>query len=141
MVRRINVVSLVLVGVLLAGCGGGGASQSAGAAKGSAGGASLTVSGKDIAFAETTLSAPANQPININFRNVGALEHSIIFDLPPAGDKGGDMGIPKDWTSAPKGIPPGKSETLVLPALPAGEYKYYCHVPGHETMIGTLTVK
>ncbi|MCW5854306.1 MAG: cupredoxin domain-containing protein, partial [Anaerolineae bacterium] len=93
------------------------------------------------AFVETAVTADAGKAITINFKNTGALEHSLIFDLPPAGDKAGDVGIPKDWANNLRGITPGKSETLQLPALDAGTYKYYCHVPGHETMVGTLTVK
>lgn len=144
--RRYGVlVSLTLLVVALAACGGGaGASSPSGAVNAAPAPKDaqvLNVSSKDIAFVETTLSAQAGKPIAVNFKNTGALEHSIIFDLPPAGDKGGDAGLPKDWTSSMRGLGSGKSDRLDLPALEAGTYKYYCHIPGHETMVGTLTVK
>jgi uncharacterized cupredoxin-like copper-binding protein len=101
----------------------------------------LAITGKDIVFAETAVSATAGKPIAVNFKNAGALEHSIIFDLPPTGDKAGDLGLPADWANSLRGVGAGKSETLVLPALQPGAYQYYCHVPGHEAMVGTLTVR
>ena len=140
--RSWMIVGVFVLVVALAGCGGGSANSagSTGAAA-LAGGASLSISGKDIAFVETALSADAGKPLTVSFKNVGALEHSLIFDLPPTGDKAGDVGVPKDWATTPRGIGPGKSETLQLPALDPGTYKYYCHVPGHDLMVGTLTVK
>lgn len=127
----ISMLILVLLGV--AACGGG---------SGGAGGTTLKVTGKDIAFSETQMTAAANQPITVNFTNSGALAHSIIFDLPPANDKAGDVGVPPGWANG-QGIAAGQSATLNLPALPAGQYRYYCAVPGHTEagMVGTLTVK
>lgn len=124
-------LALVLL-LALAACGG----------SGGAGGTTQKVTGKDIAYTETQLTAPANQPITINFTNSGALVHSIVFDLPPANDKAGDVGVPAGWATG-QGIAAGQSATLTLPALPAGQYRYYCAVPGHTEagMVGTLTVK
>ena len=141
--RSLVIVSVLVLALALAACGGGSGSStgSTGAAAPAAGGTSLSISGKDIAFVETALSADAGKPLTVNFKNVGALEHSLIFDLPPAGDKAGDVGVPKDWANNLRGVGPGKSETLQLPALDPGTYKYYCHVPGHDLMVGTLTVK
>ncbi|MFN8484151.1 MAG: plastocyanin/azurin family copper-binding protein [Anaerolineae bacterium] len=106
------------------------------------GGGALKVTGKDIAFAETQLTAAANQPVAINFTNSGALAHSLVFDLPPANDKAGDVGVPAGWATG-QGVAAGQSASLSLPALPPGQYRYYCSVPGHAEagMVGTLTVK
>ncbi|MFN8500197.1 MAG: plastocyanin/azurin family copper-binding protein [Anaerolineae bacterium] len=106
------------------------------------GGGALKVTGKDIAFAETQLTAAANAPLTVTFSNAGALAHSLIFDLPPANDKAGDVGVPNGWATG-QGIAAGQSATLNLPALPPGQYRYYCAVPGHAEagMVGTLTVK
>jgi uncharacterized cupredoxin-like copper-binding protein len=130
---------IFVLAVALAACNGGGGSQSDVNIPPDS--QVLNVSGRDIAFNETAITATAGKPIAINFKNAGFLEHSLIVDLPPAGDKAGDMGVPSDWQSTPRGIQPGKSDTLLLPALPAGSYKYYCHVPGHDQMVGTLTVQ
>ncbi len=138
--RSWMVVSVVALLAVLAACGGS-ENNTGSTSAAPAGGAGLSISGKDIAFVETAVTADAGKPLTVNFKNTGALEHSLIFDLPPAGDKAGDVGLPKDWTNSLRGIAPGKSETLQLPALDPGTYRYYCHVPGHDTMVGTLTVK
>ena len=132
--RRVEMIGVVVVIVLsVAACSGG---------AGGAGGTTLKVTGKDIAFTETQLTASANQPLTVNFTNSGALAHSIIFDLPPANDKAGDVGVPAGWANG-QGVAAGQSATLSLPGLPAGQYRYYCAVPGHSEagMVGTLTVK
>ena len=135
------VVSVLALMAALAACNSGASSTESTNAASPAGGANLSISGRDIAFVETAVTADAGKPLTVNFKNTGALEHSLIFDLPPAGDKAGDVGVPKDWANNLRGIAPGKSETLQLPALDPCTYKYYCHVPGHDTMVGTLTVK
>ncbi len=125
--------ALALLLLAAAACGGG---------SGGAGGTTLKVNGKDIVFTETQLTAPANQPLTVNFTNSGSLAHSIVFDLPPANDKAGDVGVPSGWATG-QGVAAGQSATLNLAALPAGQYRYYCAVPGHTEagMVGTLTVK
>ena len=152
-VRRVILTLTVIVLVAAAaacGGGGGGAGQKSGQAGGPGqpsqkGGAGITfnVTGKDIAYEQTQLTATAGQPITINFKNAGALEHSIIFDLPPTDNKDGDQGIPKDWQTAPKGILGGKSESITFTAPGPGTYRFYCHVPGHTEagMVGQLIVK
>ena len=58
--------------------------------------------------------------------NVGAALHNFSID---------ELGISVD-------IAPGATEETVITA-PAGEYEYYCNVPGHKPagMLGTLTVQ
>ncbi|MFN8472848.1 MAG: cupredoxin domain-containing protein [Anaerolineae bacterium] len=131
-VGLVGVFALILVTV---------AACSQGSASG-ASGSSLKVAGKDIAFDQTQLTAAANQPITVNFSNTGSLVHSIVFDLPPANDKAGDVGVPAGWETG-QGVAAGQSATLNLPALQPGQYRYYCAVPGHAEagMVGTLTVK
>ena len=139
--RSCIVVSVLVLMAVLAACNSSESSTGSTSAAASGDGTTLSISGRDIAFVETAVTADAGKPLTVNFKNTGALEHSLIFDLPPAGDKAGDVGVPKDWANNLRGIAPGKSETLQLPALEPGAYKYYCHVPGHDTMVGTLTVK
>src|SRR4051812_9109206 len=96
LIRRLFLVpSLVLLVAALAACSSGGGSQSNVAIPPDS--QVLNVSGKDIAFNETAITVTTGKPIAINFKNAGFLEHSLIVDLPPAGDKAGDIGVPSDW--------------------------------------------
>ena len=58
-------------------------------------------------------------------RNDGAAPHNFSID---------ELGIDID-------VAPGETQETVINA-PAGEYEYYCNVPGHKEagMVGTLTV-
>lgn len=82
--------------------------------------------GGALAFTQTALSAPAGE-VTLTLTNAGAVPHNIAV-------KGQDpvSEIVQDG---------GTSDITV--ALPAGDYEYYCAVPGHEAagMKGTLTVE
>ena len=81
----------------------------------------------DIAFNPTTLTIPANTDVTFHFVNNGAAVHNFRIDDPEVftGDLSG-----------------GQSIDLTV-NLPAGTYKYYCTIPGHEAagMVGQLTVE
>ncbi len=98
-------------------------------------GASPTASGVievhavDIAFEPAELTIPADTDVEIRVINTGMLEHDFNIE---------DTDFATD-------ILPGASEaeaTLTV-NLPAGEYTYFCSVPGHRQagMEGTLTVE
>jgi cytochrome c oxidase subunit 2 len=98
--------------------------------QGGAPGATVQVSASNAArFDQQTLEAPANSPLTIQFQNKDpSAPHNVaIRAATPQGDF----------------IPPiaqaGQSATYTAPALPAGEYEFYCSV--HPNMKGTLTVK
>ena len=96
----------------------------------------FTVVGRDILYEQPQLDGPAGKPLSFTFRNAGSLQHSFVLKLPS-----GDVGIPDTWTSG-VGINGGQSANLSVPALTAGNYDYYCNVPGHQSaMHGTLTIK
>lgn len=82
--------------------------------------------GGALAFTQTALSAPAGS-VTLTLTNASAVPHNIAV-------KGQDAvsDIVQDG---------GTSDITV--DLPAGEYEYYCAVPGHEAagMKGTLTVE
>jgi nitrite reductase (NO-forming) len=86
----------------------------------------LQVSAVDIAFEQTEISGPADTEFTITVTNNGASPHDFVID---------ELGIQT------KLLNPGESETVTVNA-PAGEYTYYCSVPGHRQagMEGTLTV-
>ena len=72
------------------------------------------------------LSIPADTEVTVSLPNEGVTLHNFSID---------ELGISVD-------IAPGATEETVINA-PAGEYEYYCNVPGHKPagMLGTLTVQ
>ena len=100
----------------------GGEEQAAGQGAGEA----LEVESYDIYFEPDELSIPADTDVTVQLPNVGAAQHNFSID---------ELGISVD-------IAPGATEETVINA-PAGEYEYYCNVPGHKEagMEGTLTVQ
>ena len=98
----------------------GGQEQAAGAVQ------PVEVTAEDIFFEPKELSIPANTDVTVQIPNKGVTAHNFSID---------ELGISVD-------IAPGATEETVINA-PAGEYEYYCDVPGHKQagMVGTLTVK
>jgi uncharacterized cupredoxin-like copper-binding protein len=79
----------------------------------------------DIFFEPSEVTIPANSDVTVNLPNQGVTPHNFSIDA---------LGIDVD-------IAPGATEQVVINA-PAGEYEYYCNVPGHKQagMVGTLIV-
>ena len=93
------------------------------------------VGSSNTGFAETELSAPADTPFTIVFKNDDAgIPHNVeIFE-------GTDTTVPPVW--APEGnalINGVAEETYEIPALPAGTYTYNCFAHP-ATMVGSLSV-
>jgi uncharacterized cupredoxin-like copper-binding protein len=95
------------------------------AAAGGGAGQAVTVESYDIYFEPDALSIPADTDVTVQLPNEGVTPHNFSID---------ELGISVD-------IAPGATEETVINA-PAGEYEYYCNVPGHKQagMVGTLTV-
>jgi hypothetical protein len=111
--------------------GGGGEPPASGEPGGSpgAGGGGLELHAKDIAFVETSLSAPADQPFDLHYFNEDAgIPHDVAF---------------KDSSGAEafKGeVITGVADTVYkVPPLPAGTYQYICTI--HPNMTGTATLQ
>jgi plastocyanin len=100
----------------------GGEEQAAGEGTGEA----LVVESYDIYFEPDELSIPADTDVTVRLPNEGVSLHNFSID---------ELGISVD-------IAPGATEETVINA-PAGEYEFYCNVPGHKEagMEGTLTVE
>jgi Cu-Zn family superoxide dismutase len=98
-----------------------GASADAGAAE------PITVAAGDIFFDPKEITIPADTDVTVVITNGGAALHDFVID-----ELGIDAGD----------IPPGETVEVVINA-PAGEYEYYCSVPGHKAagMWGTLVVE
>ncbi len=96
------------------------------AATGEGAGEALVVESYDIYFEPDELSIPADTDVTVQLPNLGAALHNFSID---------ELGIDVD-------IDPGATEETVINA-PAGEYEFYCNVPGHKAagMFGTLTVE
>jgi plastocyanin len=86
----------------------------------------VTIKLLDIRFDPNEVTIPANTDVAVTLPNDGVAPHNFSID---------ELGIDVD-------VQPG-DEAVVLINAPAGEYKFYCNVPGHEAagMVGTLTVQ
>ena len=86
----------------------------------------FTIESHDIFFQPTEVEIPANQDVKILLPNLGAAPHNFSID---------ELGISVD-------LPAGATEEVTINA-PAGEYEFYCNVPGHKEagMVGTLVVR
>lgn len=80
----------------------------------------------DIGYDVNEFSIPANTDVVVTLVNEGFLEHNFVID---------ELGIESPLYNG------GESGSVTINA-PAGEYEYYCSVPGHKEagMVGTLTV-
>jgi len=96
---------------------------------GSPGAGGIQLHAKDIAFVEASLTAPADQPFDLQFLNEDAgIPHDVAF---------------KDSSGAEvfKGeVVTGVADTVYkVPPLAAGTYQYICTI--HPNMTGTATVQ
>jgi plastocyanin len=99
------------------------------AAEGGGGALTLTADpGGNLSFDKQSLEAPAGE-VTIRLENPSALPHNVSVE--------GD-GVEEEGETVQKG---GTSE--VSADMSAGEYTFYCSVPGHREggMEGTLTVR
>lgn len=85
--------------------------------------------GGSLAFTQTSLSAAAGS-VTLTLTNASPVPHNIAV-------KGNGVDSPVSDTVQ------GGATAGITVDLPAGEYEYYCAVPGHEGagMKGTLTVE
>ena len=88
----------------------------------------------DIAFQPTELTIPANQNVTLTLTNQGASQHNFsITDNNNPTVKNLNISV---------NVAPGQTQTVTINA-PAGDYYFFCNVPGHEAagMHGALHVK
>jgi uncharacterized cupredoxin-like copper-binding protein len=86
----------------------------------------VTVVSHDIYFEPEEVRIPADTDVTVVLPNEGVILHNFSID---------PLEISVD-------IDTGATEETVINA-PAGEYEYYCNVPGHKEagMVGTLIVE
>jgi plastocyanin len=138
MTRRILLLMLAVVALALAGAACGGGDEEAGEPAattedtgGGGGGGGTTIElaadpGGALAFDQTELTAPAGE-VTIHLTNDAQIPHNVEVE---------GMGV-EDVSDTITG-----SDTNLTLTLEAGEYEFYCAVPGHREggMEGTLTV-
>ncbi|MGB3307023.1 MAG: cupredoxin domain-containing protein [Thermomicrobiales bacterium] len=105
------------------------AAQASGGGAGGGGEAatSVDVTTVDLKFEPNTFTIAADTDVTINLTNKGALQHDFHMDSP------------KPITSD---VMNGGDSTTVTLNLPAGEYEFWCSIPGHKEagMTGKITV-
>ena len=94
----------------------------------------VTVEMVDIAFNPKEFTIPANTDVVVTLPNNGASQHNFAVD-DHNNPNVKNLGISVD-------VGPGETKTVTINA-PAGDYYFYCNVPGHEAagMFGTMHVK
>jgi uncharacterized cupredoxin-like copper-binding protein len=109
------------------------------------GGSEIDVEMVDIDYSTEQIEATAAEPLTINFENTGALVHDFTIDEGPfteISSEGGTDESGGEW-AIHYALDPGNSGSLTFTTTEAGEYTFYCTVPGHREagMEGTLTVE
>jgi plastocyanin len=129
----ITAVAIAAIGLGLSACGGdddaSDAPEAPAATSTSAGPSATTAPAPALAFVQSTLTTSAG-PVTITLTNDSPVPHNIAV-------RGGSVDTEPSET-----IQGGATADLSVD-LPAGEYEYYCEVPGHEQagMVGTLTAE
>ena len=96
-----------------------------------AGGEVLELSADQIAYDKHELSAAADTPFTLRFTNKESATHDVVIL---------DSNNQEVFRSDPV-TGPDATEEFTVPALPAGEYTYYCSFHPVPAMTGTLTVE
>jgi plastocyanin len=85
-----------------------------------------TTAGDVNAFDPLTLEAPSHTLVTVDFTNVSALEHNLVFIAPIT-------------ARTREIVEPGQSESIQFQTPGAGEYRFVCTI--HEEMNGRLSVR
>lgn len=144
--KRLGFV-LVLVVLFAAGCGADGGADGGATTET----AELRLVATDIAYDVSTLTAKANQPVHLSLENAGALDHDFsireiaLRDMHATEGAGDDHMMSEDAHELDlhvAAMPHGGHGVVEFTPTEAGEYEFYCTVPGHKEagMTGTFVV-
>jgi len=104
-----------------------GSAATSAAPSGGTGGTTLKLAAAQVAFDQQTLAAPADAPFQIEFSNNDA---SVPHDVTITDSSGARVFHGETF-------PGVATKTYEVPAIPAGQYTFFCSV--HANMTGTLT--
>lgn len=90
--------------------------------------ADATIAAQNIAFSSSTLTIPAAKPFTLAFDNREAVPHNVAIK-----DAAGTVLFKGEIVTGPRIV------VYNVPAIPAGEYTFFCSV--HANMTGTVTAK
>ena len=132
---RMSIKSFRMVGFSLltvfmlafvAACGGDDDGDDAGNGNGNGNGGSTTIETPDMSYDPDSFSIDAGEDHEVTIDNTDTQMHTFTFE---------DLDVDVE-------IEPGESETVTLNVSDAGDYTFYCTVPGHREsgQEGTLTV-
>ncbi len=134
---RPGFVTLAIVALALAACGGAGNDAST----------ELTTTVQEFQFSPSTWTVPAGEQVTITITNAGTVTHEWVLlqegvtitseeDLPDTEEE-----LLADFVNVEEEVEPGETKSLTFGAPPAGTYQIICAIEGHfgAGMEGTLT--
>jgi uncharacterized cupredoxin-like copper-binding protein len=121
--------AVVVLSMLAAACGGDGGDSGDNKEGANAAPASFAVSLSEFALSPDMIHAPAGRELSFDVSNDGSAPHTFAVDT-------------GNGVKATRELQPGETQTLVVPALDAGEYRISCTISGHADlgMVGSLMV-
>src|SRR5688500_15591065 len=123
--------SVLVIGLLLAACGGGDGGEGACSGTGTATVAdgAVALCSDDLAFDATTIQAPEGGDFTITFTNAESQPHNVAIYT----EEGGEEIVKGEIITGPD-----VTTEVVVPALDPGTYYFRCDV--HPDMEGTLVI-
>lgn len=126
--RITGLVALAALAVIVVGCSVASAQDATGSTTSSAEPGAIHIDAKNIAFVESSVTAPADRSFQIAFASQDSAPHNVAI-----ADANGTTVFTGDVVSGPG------ATTYTVPALKAGTYHFRCDV--HPGMTGTLIVQ
>lgn len=98
-----------------------------GCAQSSTGDTAIRVVATEMAFTPNSVEVVQGEMVTIRLVNAGEVAHNLLIDMPSA--------------TRQISANPGVDALMTFPARDVGAFRFYCSIPGHEAMDGTLTIR
>lgn len=104
---------------------------------------SVDLEGGDYFFKPDALAANSGQTVRMTLKNTGSLEHNFTLPSEPKSQAPEPWKNPSITTTVIAKAAPSASGRGSFQAPAAGEYVFFCSIPGHADlgMHGTIVVK